>query len=152
MPKRPPSQPSSDSFENEPTPRPTDIEEQLERLWAIRKSADQLIALNTRIERLEKRPDTVLDELRELSEHVVDIKGVSGDNGKIGSLRAELARVEARLEKQEARRWTLITTAIGMILTAATLAVTGGRWLGKLENRVDQLERIQQESSHDRHP
>lgn len=136
--------------DDEPTPPPTDVEELVRRLWPFRKAQDQLLELQTRIAVLEKNPETthshriIVDRLttdvREVTEHIVDIKGTSGDNGKIGALRADLGKLEARLDKAEARRWTIVTALIGMILTAGTLAVAGGRWVGKVENRVDQIE------------
>jgi hypothetical protein len=139
MPKNPRSPSQGDDFEDGgPTPLPVDVDEIVRRLWPLRKSGDLLIELQTRVQHLERNPEQVAEDLGELKEHIVDIKGKSGTNGKIGNLRADLEALKAKIEKQEARRWTVIVTLIGMILTAATLAVTGGRWVGQLENRVEQ--------------
>lgn len=156
MPKHPyrPTPPSGVSHEfddeHQPTPPPVDIDDLIRRLWPLREAGDKLIEIATRVAALEKEADgdtqriannAVEKDIRNLAADIVDIKGTSGNNGKLGTLRQELSKVEARIEKQEARRWTLIVTAVGMILTAASLAVTGGRWVGKLENRVEQLEK-----------
>lgn len=136
--------------DSQPTPVPVDIDEIVRRLWPLRDAGNLLIELQTKVEHLEDHRDgttqkiainAVEKDIRSLAADIVDIKGVSGNNGKIGNVRADLAEVKARIDKQEARRWTLIVTAVGMILTAASLAVAGGRWVGKLENRVEQLEK-----------
>lgn len=155
-----PEMPDEGWESHQPTPPPFDVDELIRRLWPLRKAGDLLIELQTKVQLLEETRDgttqkiaidAVEKDLRSLAADIVDIKGTSGNNGKLGALKE-------RVDKAEARRWTFIMAIVGMILTAGTLAIGGGRWVGQLENRVEQLEdnytrvmkRKQEEILHDR--
>lgn len=75
----------------------TDLAAAATAVHPLRKAGDDLVSLVTRVERLESRPDQILDEVDDLRERVTDISGRSGDNGKLGALTDRVDRVEVAL-------------------------------------------------------
>ncbi len=134
--------PSSEFDDEQPTPPPHNIEELERRLWPLRKAGDQLIDLSSRVERLTIRVDglerlsgNISDaaEIREeVMSHVIDIKGQSGNNGKLGTLTKRVDELAVKVKEDAAattghNRW-MIGLAIPLIV-----AIAGGAlamWAG----------------------
>lgn len=114
---------------DELTPPPYDLDELVRRLWPVRKFADQLLEVEQRVSVLEDRPDETTERVNKLETDIVDIKGSSGANGKLGALRE-------RFDKTESRRWWLMTFAAGSLITVLGIAIAFGRWMGTIESDV----------------
>ncbi len=81
--------------------------------------------------------DDEAGKLRELELAIVDIRGESGSNGKLGNLRAELGNVRTAQTTLGGRFWALAMALLGSIGAAAIKLVLIGRWLGALEAQVE---------------
>ncbi len=149
---------TGEPFDHDPTPPPRSLDELERRLWPLRHAGDQLTELATNLGRLEARVSAIevaagsvvsVGEAREeLMEHIVDIKGQSGNNGKIGKLTDQINALEAKVGKEadattSHNRW-LVGLAIPFIL-----AIAGGALLMRDETKsarkdIDSLRQSQQ--------
>jgi hypothetical protein len=76
-------------------------------------------------------------KLRELELAVVDIRGESGSNGKLGNLRTELEAAKKLQATLVGRFWALAMLVLGGAVGAAIKLVLIGRWVGALETQVE---------------
>ncbi len=81
--------------------------------------------------------DDEAGKLRELELAIVDLRGESGQNGKLGNLRAEVANVRTAQTTLGGRFWALAMLLLGSVVAAATTLVVIGRWVGALETQVE---------------
>jgi hypothetical protein len=93
-----------------------------------RELRTELALLHQRTAAVERLAE-VLDEL---SAHVVDIKGKSGDNGKLGELRRSLDGIAKRI-------WWAVTVVVGSLGAAAAVVFQTGQEIGTMRTKVDQL-------------
>jgi hypothetical protein len=76
--------------------------------------------------------DELRDTVGQLDRAIVDLRGVSGDNGKLGELKR-------RVDTSDARRWQVVASMIALIFVVLCTAVAMGRWIGSLETDVETL-------------
>lgn len=134
--------PPSEFDDEQPTPPPHDLDEFKRRVWPMRDAGDQLLDLLSRHENLSGRV-TALERMsgniagaaeirEEVMSHVIDIKGQSGNNGKLGTLAKRVDELASKV-KEDAQattghnRW-MVGLAIPLII-----AIAGGAlamWAG----------------------
>lgn len=87
--------------------------------------------------------------IREVEIDMIDIRGESGDNGKLGNLTGLVKAINDELSKLSGRAWWAITVILGGLGAAAVKLVVIGKSYGELGTTVDnlksQLERQQTE-------
>jgi len=143
-----PVQPTEEgSFEPEDHFTPvSDVFGQLEERMVLSERERQLVMLVLRLTwqhtanmemRARKRSDTqdtsiLRKELDAAQLAIVDIRGESGNNGKLGALKE-------RVDKAEARKWWAITFIAGLIVTIIGSAFAFGSRIGALETDVETL-------------
>lgn len=71
-------------------------------------------------------------EIDDLQLAIVDIRGESGSNGKLGALKE-------RVDKAEARKWWGVTFLAGLAVTVISAAIAFGSWMGSIETDVETL-------------
>jgi hypothetical protein len=96
---------------------------ELERKWATTPYASA---------RRREPTDQFEHRIRILETAAVDVRGIDGKNGKLGALKE-------RVDKADARRWTVIMWAAGLLVTVVTTAILMGRWIGRIETDVGAL-------------
>jgi hypothetical protein len=84
------------------------------------------------LEEVKDRVQVVEDRIDGHDRALVDICGVSGSNGKLGALKA-------RVDATEARRWWVVTSAAGLVVTVVTAAIALGTWMGRIDADVATL-------------
>lgn len=103
----------------------TEAIDALRALHPVRKAPDQLGELATRIERLEKRPDALADDIDDLTERVIDMSGRSGDNGKLGALAARVDRNEGVMNAHIDKTTTTLDDLKGFKNRLGGVAIVG---------------------------
>lgn len=157
-PRTPPREVPSDEFdEDQPTPPPVDAVEATRRLWPLRNAGDQLVELSSLIGRLDARVAAIermagnisdAAEIREeVMSHVIDIKGQSGNNGKLGMLTKRVDELAAKVEKDAQattghNRW-MIGLAIPLILAISAGALAMRDETKSARRDIDQVRRAQ---------
>lgn len=91
-----------------------------------------LRAARTEPEFMRQQIDELDEKVEGLGKAIVDIRGEHGNNGKLGALKA-------RVDQSESRKWAVLMALVGAVITILTLAVGGGRWIGRIETDVDRL-------------
>jgi hypothetical protein len=81
---------------------------------------------------LKERAETDGVRISTLERFSVDVCGSSGNNGKLGALKA-------RFDTAESRKWWVVTFAAGLLVTVITAAVTLGVWIGRIDADVATL-------------
>ena len=74
--------------------------------------------------------------LRELELAIVDLRGESGSNGKLGNIRAELTAVKEKQAAFIGRFWALVMVVLGGLVGTVIELVLIGRAYGALETQV----------------
>lgn len=91
--------------------------------------------------RLWQHVDAQDGRIDKVERSIVDICGVSGNNGKLGSLKA-------RVDQAESRRWWVVTFLAGTLVTVLGAAIVFGRWMGAMETSVEALKERGQHRAH----
>ena len=76
--------------------------------------------------------DATNESVCELRNAIVDIRGESGSDGKLG----ELTR---KVDEMRSRRWWAYSTLIAALIAAVSSAIVMGRWVGQIETDVATL-------------
>lgn len=107
-----------------------------EIVWPLRNMPNELTKLATRVSvaesKLEGLPAST-EDIEELRTAITDIRGESGNNGKLGALKE-------RVDKAESRRWWLITFVAGTVLAVAAIVYRAGSLVGDVNSRLHQVE------------
>ena len=114
---------------SELTPPPLDIEDLIaavRKLWPARKTPKQILELEARIVRLETNPADASHAVARLAGDIVDIKGVSGNNGKLGELRRYVEQLEEDMKSHGSEIKNLTSFQSKVIGVAAVAGIVVG--------------------------
>lgn len=111
------------------TPPPIDVDElaaAVRKLWPARKSPNEILKLEHRITQLETNPTDASHAIARLAGDIVDIKGVSGDNGKLGELRRYVEQLEENMKSHGSEIKNLTSFQSKVIGVAAVAGIVVG--------------------------
>ena len=106
------------------TPPPVELERLLH--WTTRKLPNKLSELAAAIRHVKRMPADVERRVGELEMEIADIKGTSGDNGRLGTLTSRVEKLEAGTGKRSERNWQIV-----LILIAQAITFAAGLLFGK---------------------
>lgn len=77
------------------------------------------------------------ERVADLEMGLVDIRGQSGSNGKLGTIGAAIASVREKVDGISKRAWWLVGLVLGGVGAAAIKLILTGRFVGQLETQVE---------------